>query len=196
LANLEKFLRGFKNYRQELEAVNKPTRQRIELVDKLIFERDKEQKRLLDVYLSGKFDMDLVPDRKQRLEETIQSLRTERENLVAELSQTLTNDQITELVDFAEAIQQGLEVAGEDFKTRRQIVEYLNVKVVFAVEDEQQVAYLSCSFGLEKRLMLNGMGPARNSSHLQESEPSTNFRAGVRGNCRRDCRRSMDCNCN
>ena len=193
LANPDKFAKGFRSYRQEQEAVNEPTYQRIKLIDKLILEREQEQERLLDAYLSGKFDMDLLLDRKQRLEETLQSLRTERESLVVELSQTLTHDQITELVDFAKAIQQGLEEAGDDFKTRRQIVEYLNVKVVFAVEDEQQVAFLSCSFGLKKRLTLNGLVPAQNSSRLQESEPSTNSHEGVKDNYMLIDMHNMDC---
>lgn len=193
LANPEKFAKGFKDYRQEQEAANKPTYQRIELVDKLIRERESEQERLLDAYLSGKFDMDLLLDRKQRLEATIQSLKTERASFVAELHQTLTDDQISELVDYAKAIQQGLEVAKEDFKTRRLIVEYLNVKVVFAVEDGQQVAYLTCSFGLKKRLTLNGAAPAQSFSPPPESELSTSSHEVAKDNYMSIDKHNMDC---
>ena len=90
-------------------------------------------------------------------------------------------EEITEITIFFRVARHGFEVAVEDFEARRQIVEYLKVKVVF-VEDEDQVAYLSCSFDLEKRLTLNGLVPAQNSFRLHESEPSTNSREGAKDN--------------
>ncbi len=44
-------------------------------------------------------------------------------------------EEITEITIFFRVARHGFEVAVEDFEARRQIVEYLKVKVVF-VEDE------------------------------------------------------------
>jgi hypothetical protein len=137
--------------------------------------------------------MDLLLDRKQRLEDTIQSLRVERKDLVTQLSHTLTEDQITELMRFAKNIQQGLEVAKDDFEARRQIVKHLDVKVVFAVEDGEQVAYLSCSFGLDKRLRYGDRETTQKPSPRPESERTASSHVEEADNCMRIDRRNTDC---
>ena len=94
----------------------------------------------------------MLLDRKQRLETEIQSLSTEGDALREELTQGLTNEQVMELVAFSRQVAEGLDKADSDFDLRRRIIEYLNVRVVLAVEEGQQVAYLHCELGHDARL--------------------------------------------
>ena len=90
-----------------------------------------------------------------------------------------------ELVAFSGQVAKGLDKADSDFDLRRRIVDYLNVRVVLAVEDGQQVAYLHCQLGYDARIP-KGIYPipVDSISPLPESESSANSPAVESDNCR------------
>ena len=87
----------------------------------------------------------MLTERKTRLETTITALRKERADLTTQLETvTLNDDQIVTIEEFAKKVVKGLDKAEGDFKTRRQIIDLLDVRATLAIEDGQKVAYVRC----------------------------------------------------
>ena len=100
-----------------------------------------ELEKLLDLYLAGDFDKEMLTERKTRLEATITALEEERTDLTIQLEAvTLTDEQIATITDFAREVSGGLEIADQDFDARRKIIDLLDVRVTLAQEGEQKVA--------------------------------------------------------
>jgi len=79
------------------------------------------------------------------LEDSINALEKERGNIISMLEQrTLTPRQIENIYRFAERIGQGLLQAETDPAYKREIVEALDVRAIFAVENGQKVIYVQC----------------------------------------------------
>ncbi len=124
---------------------NQPLRDRLGLIDHLLADNRKQLERLLDLYLSGDFDKEVLNDRKARLETTIAALEKERADLAMTLeAQTLTDDQITSIENFAREVAGGLEEVEKDFNARRRIIDLLDVQVTLVREKGQEIAYVRC----------------------------------------------------
>jgi site-specific DNA recombinase len=148
LSDSMELARGLNDFRVEQDEGNMLLRHRLEVVEDLIAENRLQYERLLDLYLSGDIAKELLCDRKVRLESTIAALEAERVGLLARLeSHTLSDEQIQSLQDFAAEVAEGLAAAEEDFETRRQVIEALDVRVTLAVEDDQKVIYVRCVLG-------------------------------------------------
>ena len=129
----------------EQERANQPLRDRLAVIDDLLTDNRKQLERLLDLYLSGDFDKEMLTERKAKLETTIAALEKEQSDLVMTLeAQTLTDDQIMTIEDFAKEVAEGLVKAEENFEVRRQIIDLLDVRVTLAIEEGQKVAYVRC----------------------------------------------------
>ena len=152
LSNPENIQAGAKQYQKEREAELEPLRSRLKTSEKLLERKEKELGRLIDLYISGDVERELLLDRKARLESEISSLRKETEALHTQLAGGLTDEQVKELVAFSRKVAEGLDKAESDFALRKRIIEYLNTRVILAVEDGEQVAYLHCQFGYDTRL--------------------------------------------
>jgi site-specific DNA recombinase len=148
LTDREALANGLEAYQVEGAKENEPVRQRVQVIDDLLAENRTQRERLLDLFLSGEFPRDMLSDRKARLDATITALEKERSGLVAHLErQVLSNEQIESLQDFATEVNKGLEVAEDDFQTRRDIVELLDVQVTLVLEDGERVVYARCMLG-------------------------------------------------
>jgi hypothetical protein len=114
------------------------------VVESLIADYRKQLEKLLDLYLADAFPKEMLTERKTRLETTIKALEKEQAGLVAKLeAQTLTENEIRTLQEFAVKIGAGLEQA--DFQARCGVIEALDIQVTLTVEDEVKVAYLHCA---------------------------------------------------
>jgi uncharacterized protein (DUF1778 family) len=130
------------------EEANRPLRERLAVVHDLLADNGRQLERALDLYLSGEFPNEMLTERKARLQETIESLERERVALAAQLeAQTLTDEQVTTLTEFAQKVAQGLDRADVSFEARRHVIELLDVKGTLAVEDGQKVVYARCMLG-------------------------------------------------
>ena len=69
-------------------------------------------------------------------------------------SQTLTDEQIATIEQFAREIAGGLEEADRDFEARRRIIEGMDVRARLVVEDGLRVAYVSCLIREEECLSI------------------------------------------
>jgi len=74
LTDPEELLRGLRKHQAKGHKENEPTRRRLAVVDDLLADNQKQLDRLLDLYLSGDFQKDVLTDRKTRLEKTIRAL--------------------------------------------------------------------------------------------------------------------------
>jgi len=155
LSDPTKLEKGMEIYQDEQDAMNAPIREQIEIINGLIIENREQLDRLLDLYLSGSFDREVLLDRKNRLEDTITSLEKRRTILRGKLTEAVTAEQIATVSAFAKEINEGLREADEDFVTRRRILEYLGTEVTFAVENGDKVLYLECNFGMKALLIMS-----------------------------------------
>lgn len=148
LTDPTELVNGFRAYQEERERENAPLRERLSVVNELLDENRSQLDRLLDLYLSGDFPKDLLTERKNRLETTVAALDQERTSLTNHLeAQSLTDDEMQSLRAFAAEVARGLDAAEQDFETRREIIELLNVEGTLAMEDEQKVTYVRCMLG-------------------------------------------------
>jgi site-specific DNA recombinase len=139
---------GLKEYQAEQDRANAPLRERLAIVEDLLADNQRQLERLLELYLIGGFPREVLVERKNRLEDTIRKLEKERKALVAQLeTQTLTEEQVESLENFALRVAEGLEHASEDFETQQRVIEMLDVRATLAVEDSEKVVYLQCVLG-------------------------------------------------
>jgi len=59
-------------------------------------------------------------------------------------NKTLTPKQIKNIYGFAKSIGKGLQLAETDPAYKREIIEALDVRAIFAVENSQKVVYVQC----------------------------------------------------
>jgi len=150
LTDPEALVEGLEGYRDECERENLPTRERLAVVTGLIDDNRAQLSKLLDLYLSGDFPKEMLTERKVRLEATIAALEREQAGLVAHLkAQTLTEEQIRTLMNFAAMVSENLAAMDGDFDARRRLMVELDVQATLAVEDGEKVVYASCIVGEE-----------------------------------------------
>jgi site-specific DNA recombinase len=164
----ELFMRGVRRAQERREEANKPLRDHLTIVDGLLAENRPKYGRLLDLYLSGDFDKDLLTERKARLERTIADLEQERARLVERLeAATLTDEQVETLAAIIREVGEGLDLACADFDKRRWIVERLNLTATLDFdEDGQMVAHVECYAGYDTlSIVSSSSGSGTWSSH-------------------------------
>jgi site-specific DNA recombinase len=196
LSNPSKVIKGIKQYQQQQEKRNEPSKRRLGIIDDLLEKKRSELGRLLDLYLAGEFEKEVLLERKQRLQETITAIEQEKESINAQLKQTLTIEQIAELQAVSERIAEGLCEADENIETRMRLYDYLELKVTLSVEDKKQIADVYCEFGYHKRLFYGEHLTIGSSSHRRESPPATSSHAGEGDNYSRNCMHNTGCNKN
>ncbi|HSG18889.1 MAG TPA: hypothetical protein VLE70_21525 [Anaerolineae bacterium] len=84
---------GWRAYQVEQELANKPSRERIHIVDQLLIEHREKYRRLVDLYVSGDIARELLIEEKLQLESAIRALQQEKE----ELSGTLETNFLAEV---------------------------------------------------------------------------------------------------
>ena len=148
LTDAEALERGLWAVHQEREQANAPMRGRLQVVAELIADKRTKLEKLLDLYLSGEYPKEMLLDRKARLEKTILALERESTALRAVLEKNLlTTEQVRTMQEFAAKVRERLEVMGDDFNAKREVVEALDVQVTLSQEDGEKVVYARCILG-------------------------------------------------
>jgi site-specific DNA recombinase len=139
---------GLQARKMKHKATNKPLRNEQTIIDDLLAENRAKLERALDAYLEGDLLRDLLMERRQGLQKTIDDLEKRRADLATLVeAQTITDEQIQTIVEFAEKVRGALEVADQDFETRRQLIDTLDVQVTLAMEEGKRVVYVQCKLG-------------------------------------------------
>lgn len=171
---------GLDQYKQERESEFAPFHQRLEVVDELLITNTAQLDRLLDLFLAGDFEKEILVERKTRLEETIRSLDREQATLMARLNMDVTEEIENAVKEIVAKIGQGLNFADDDFDTRRRIIDLLDVTATLARENGQKVAYVSCILGRETLELTNKAGGGTNGGKDLRLVPN-NFGMGGGG---------------
>ena len=146
---------GIAEYHENREREQAPIRERLQVVDDLLIDHRSQLQKLLDLYLDGNFTKELLVERRQRLQDTVDSLANERVNLVSHLENSAYSpEQLQAMKEYTQEIAAGLEEAEEDFDSRKHIVEMLNVYASLAVEGDEKVAYVTCVFKTDPERLL------------------------------------------
>jgi hypothetical protein len=129
-------------------SIFKPHQNRLDILNNLLKENRTNLQRLLDLYIAGEFDRDLLIDKKNRLENTIQALEREKVELEKLLNKNvITPEEELGLIEFARKVSEGIDDADYDFQARRQIVETLNLIAYLGYKDGQKTIRLKCVIG-------------------------------------------------
>ena len=142
---------GLAEYQEGREQFCAPIRDRLIVLEDLWQGSKSQLDRVLDLYISGQVQRELLIDKKQQLESTLAAFEKERDELNLNLeSEALTDNEIRQIVEFAAQIAEGLEPGDESFEDRRRIIELLDVRASFIVEDNQKYVDVWCFLGRNK----------------------------------------------
>ncbi len=131
-------------YQTRAERENAPVLEQLRITDSLIGENQKKLDKLIDLYMSGTYPLEVIQERKARLEQTINSLSQQRETVAANLSgKILTPDQVDNLLSFADEIGYKLDTAS--FEEKRQIFHLLNVSALLEKTDGKKIFHVQCA---------------------------------------------------
>lgn len=139
---------GLRSAQAERSKENRPLRDRLEIVDQLLESNRRKLEKVLELYLSDKFPLDVLVARKDALQKTIDGLQRERTELAVRVeSQTITTKQIQTIRQFGQRVALGLGKADQSFDARKRIVELLDVRARLSIEDGQKIVYAYCVLG-------------------------------------------------
>jgi hypothetical protein len=151
LTNPKVLEHGLAEYQEGREQFCAPIRDRLIVLEDLWRGSKIQLDRVLDLYISGQVQRELLIDKKQQLESTLAALEKERGELNLNLeSEALTDNEIHQIVEFAAQIAEGLEPGDESFEDRRRIIELLDVRASFIVENNQKYVDVWCFLGRNK----------------------------------------------
>jgi hypothetical protein len=122
----------------------------MEIIDQQLKDFDLQQKKLLDLFLSGEFSQEMITEKKTRIDLNIRRLLDEKNELNSHLtSGILGNEQIAEVeASFAE-IRDKLENAS--FQSKRHLIEMLDVHGKLIIEENRKVIYITCLLQQQQR---------------------------------------------
>ena len=133
-----------------------PTRSRLATVEFLLSQNRAKMARLLDLFLTGDFEKDILTHRRGELQRVMDALEEERAKLLAAIdAYRLTEEQIASIPQLAAEVRAHLEGGEKDFARRRRVIEMLKVEGVLAIEDGVKVVHIRATLsGLQARVNL------------------------------------------
>jgi site-specific DNA recombinase len=142
---------GLAEYQESRERYLGPIRDRLVVLEDLWRDSKSQLDRVLDLYVSGEIPRDLLLEKKQRLDSTLVALDKEREELSVNLgAQSLSENEIQQIWDFAAQVAEGLDPGSESFEDRRRVIEMLDVGAYLTEEDGQKYVDVWCFLGRKK----------------------------------------------
>lgn len=137
---------GLEEYQQRRDEELEPMYQRLDVIAQLIQNHQDQLSRLVDLYISGQFDKEILWERKNRLESTIAGLQSEQNALTDKVNgNSLTEEHVLSIMQFAEEISERMDT--DDFEKKRELIELLNVTAELKVENNQKIATIQCILG-------------------------------------------------
>ncbi len=137
---------GLQDYQNRREEDLAPLRERAEVICQLLRDHQEQLDRLVDLYVSGQFDKQILWERKNRLETTIAGLEAEQKHITQELEgQSLTEEQTLSIIEFAEKIAPKMDT--KNFDKKRELIELLDVTTELKIENGEKIATVRCFLG-------------------------------------------------
>jgi site-specific DNA recombinase len=149
-ADRELFMRGLRREQERREEAAKPLRSQLAVAEGLLAENKGRLERLLDLYLAGDFDKEMLMGRKARLERIIANLEQERAKLRMRLeAATLSDEQVESLAAAIEEVGEGFDLVSACFEDRCRMIEMLNLTAQLEIIDGKPVAHIECYAGYQ-----------------------------------------------
>jgi len=140
------------------EELNQSLYDRLHTVEHLIEQNQEKLNRLLDLYLAGDFDREILVEKQTQIQQIISDLEKEKGDILINLEEiVITDEQIINIEAVAQEIRSKLN-GKRDFASKRKIIEMMNVSGTLAVENGEKVIYIQCILG-EDRLSVNSAIP-------------------------------------
>ncbi|HEX2997836.1 MAG TPA: hypothetical protein VHP14_23640, partial [Anaerolineales bacterium] len=137
---------GLRDYQNRREEDLAPLRERDEVIHQLLRDHQEQLDRLVDLYVSGQFDKQILWERKNRLETTIAGLEAEQKHIMQELEgRSLTEEQTLSIIEFAEKIAPKMDT--KSFDKKRELIELLDVTAELKIENGEKIATVRCFLG-------------------------------------------------
>ena len=138
-------------YQQSIDNVNKPIEAKIDVLDGLIADsqRKLEQAALgfKELAASASRAKAILLADIERLESDLDAHEARRAALVKKLVKPVQDEIIDDVKEFAALLGRNLSLIDDNFEERRWFIERLNVQTELGVEDQNQVANVSCELG-------------------------------------------------
>jgi site-specific DNA recombinase len=169
LLHPEALLEDLREQQAEQERENQPLRDRLAVIDGLLADNRSQLEKLLDLYLAGDFDKEMLTEKKNRLETTVTVLEKERADLVMTLeSQSLTDARIMTLREKAGRVASELERIEGNFEAKRQLIDEMDVRVRLIIRDGLKKARIRCLIGHEETLPIGSttLGSGRHNVQM------------------------------
>lgn len=131
---------GLQEQRASQEEAVRPIRTQLEATTDSLARCDKEHERLLDLFLAGTYEMDVLEQKKESLDQQARELRAKKAELKKYLSREVLSDAAMEgIAEFARRAKRGLQAAETNFEKRRRLIELLNVRCELETLDDNTV---------------------------------------------------------
>jgi len=148
-----------KEQKQKWARKIRPMFERAKIVEELRLDHERQLDRLLDLYISGDFDKEMLLDRKQRLEQTIRALEIEQCVLTLDGSLQAREAKLETIDKMAQSVHEQIKQADTDFDTRRKLIETLGVEATLLVDDDgQKWVSVRSLVGEQATLPIDAMG--------------------------------------
>lgn len=92
IQNPEYIIVGLQERQEEQGRSNQALAARLEMIESQTVENEAQLTKLLDLYLSGEFEREMLTERRTRLEETLEKLRKEHAEVSSYLEQLVLSD--------------------------------------------------------------------------------------------------------
>jgi site-specific DNA recombinase len=153
LQDPQRVMAGLETDRQEEERQHSHLLERMTLIRKRTAEDESKLSRLLDLFLEGEFDREVLLKRKIELEKQLADLKYEQMSLQEHLDSVIMSDDVIASIEaICAEISVGLDNA--TFEDKKRYFEILDVRAKAAFEDGKEVVYAKCKIGQQQVLQM------------------------------------------
>jgi hypothetical protein len=153
LQDPQRVMAGLATDRQEEEKQYSHLLERMTLIRKRMAEDESKLTRLLDLFLEGEFDREVLLKRKIELEKQLADLKYEQMSLQEHLDSVIMSDDVIASIEaICAEISVGLDNA--TFEDKKRYFEIPDVRAKAAYEDGKEVVYAKCKIGQQQVLQM------------------------------------------
>jgi len=148
LTDIEGLESSLRKYQADREKQVQPLRENLAAIATVTADYEKKLQKVLDLYLDGHISKEDYLGRKQHYENVLADAKEEQTRKLAMLeTESLSEEQLQSVIQFAQVIAEEVEEADQDFETRCEIIEALQVRGELGIEDGEKVLHLHCILG-------------------------------------------------
>ena len=148
----ERLEKGWHRYQAAIEIESAPIRAQLAIVEEGIEKHKGQLAKILDLYLTEAIDKDILMERRERLQSTVESLEAQRAELEGRLAgRAVTQHEFMTMQRFIGELAARLDVGiyEGDLERMQQVIDLLDVKATLMLEGGERVIYLEGRLGKE-----------------------------------------------